>query len=598
MTDSVNMNWQEGDGMAATIANLYCSWRSLRQTHLSRIAEVEQYIYATSTKDTTNSSNPWSHTTHIPKLTQIYDNLGANYNSALFNMRDFFTFDAAVEDDMLKGKRQAVVDYLTTKHDASGFKARMKTCLDNWVRSGNAFAQVEYVRETRLNPVTNAEETTYEGPRIVPISYYDIEFDPTGTEFAKTPKIVRAVQTMGAFLRSVEENPMLRYKPEGIEKVRMLRNQTAGFTSEDWQKFTQMNMDGFSSYGSYIGSGKVELLTFYGDFYDPTDNTLYKDHIITVADRRFILRCVPSSDYGNIGQIYHVGWRKRSNNLWAQGPLDNLVGMQYMIDHLENAQADAFDQMLSPDEVYIGQVQTIKEGPVRKHFIDDAEGDVKQLAPDATVLQADFKIQLKEAQMEAYAGAPREAMGIRTPGEKTKFEFATLTEAASRMFQVKIEDFEEGFVEPILNAELEIAQRNLSTPDLIKTFDNDFGAEMFKKITKDDITVKGKLTPRGASHYARLQRLVSELNTFSQVLANDPALAQHFPAQERAKLWEELLGFKRYGLMQPFGQIAENLEGQKIQQAAQDEMGKHMAGQAALGDAEMDAGALMASEAE
>jgi len=589
MTDSVNLVHLEGDGMAATVANLYTTWRSLRQVHLTRMAEVVQYIYATSTKDTSNSTNPWSHTTHIPKLCQIYDNLGANYKSALFSQREFFTFDPSVHDDMMKGKRKAVVDYLTTKHDASKFTDKMKVLLDEWVRGGHCFAQVEYVRETRLNPLTKAEETIYEGPRVVPISNYDIEFDPTASDFASTPKIVRTLQTLGAFIRSVEENVDLKYSAEGVAKVKELRASTAGFSADDWMKFTQMNMDGFSSYGGYIQSGKIELLNFYGDFYDPSTGVLHRDQIITVADRRFILRMASSSDFNNIGQIYGQPWRRRPNNLWGMGPLDNLVGMQYLIDHLENAQADAFDQMLSPDEVYKGQVQTVVDGPVRKHFIDDAEGDVSQLRPDATVLQADFKIQLKEAQMEAYAGAPREAMGIRTPGEKTKFEFATLTEAASRMFQVKIEEFET-FVEDILNAELEIAQRNLSTPDLVKVFDDDFGVQAFKSITRDDITVKGKLKPRGASHYGRQARIVSELNTFSQVLVGDPSLAVHFPALERAKLWEELLGFSQYSLMKPFGQIAENLDGQKMQNAAGDEMDKHMAGQASLGEAEMAAG--------
>lgn len=41
--------------------------------------------------------------------------------------------------------------------------------------------------------------------------------------------------------------------------------------------------------------------------------------------------------------IVHAGWRYRPDNLWAMGPLDNIVGMQYRIDHLENLKADAMD---------------------------------------------------------------------------------------------------------------------------------------------------------------------------------------------------------------------------------------------------------------
>jgi len=101
--------------------------------------------------------------------------------------------------------------------------------------------------------------------------------------------------------------------------------------------------------------------------------------------------------------------------------------------------------------------------------------------------------------------------------------------------------------------------------------------EGFRKITRDDIMVKGRIRPVGASHYARQSRLVQELASFSNVLAGDPELKLHFPALERAKLWEDLLALRRYSLMKPFGQVAENVELQKIQQASADVMDKHMA---------------------
>ena len=43
-----------------------------------------------------------------------------------------------------------------------------------------------------------------------------------------------------------------------------------------------------------------------------------------------------------------AGWRPRPDNLYAMGPLDNLVGMQYRIDHLENLKSDVFDQIAYP----------------------------------------------------------------------------------------------------------------------------------------------------------------------------------------------------------------------------------------------------------
>jgi len=53
-------------------------------------------------------------------------------------------------------------------------------------------------------------------------------------------------------------------------------------------------------------------------------------------------------------------------------------------------------------------------------------------------------------------------MGFRSPGEKTKYEVQRLENASARIFQNKINQFEEQIVEPLLNAMLELARRNLA----------------------------------------------------------------------------------------------------------------------------------------
>jgi len=583
---SVELAGLEPNQLAAHVSSLYEQWHTSRVEHRKRLAEIKSYIYATSTKETTNVSNPWSHTTHIPKLTQIKDNLGAQYSSALFGRDEFFSFEPGDAEAAVAGKKKAINAYLLTKHKYSKFRSVMKQLLDDWVETGNCFVQLQYVREMGKDRQGNAV-VVYEGPKPFRISPYDIEFDPTAIDFASTPKVVRQVITRGEFFRNVEEMPELMYDPAEVDRMKMFHSTVSTMKADDIEKINQSTLDGFGSYGQYITSGKVELLHFYGDIYDPVEMKLHKDAMITVVDRRFLLRNVCASDFGNIGQIYHSGWRKRPDNLWSMGPLENLVGMQYLIDHLENARADAFDQMLSPDEVYIGQVDTVQDGAVRKHYIDDGEGSVTQLRPDATVLQADFQIQVKEAQMEAYAGAPREAMGIRSPGEKTAFEIESLQNAAGRLFQVKIEDFEV-LVEDLLNGEIELGQRNLSVSDLVEVMDDDFGVVDFMKITREDLLARGKLRARGASHFARRSQLVRELSQFGQTLQADPALAVHFPALERAKMWNELMGFERFSVMQPFGQIAEEVDKQKMMQSAQALVEQDQAAEGAVAAAEQE----------
>src|SRR5687768_5745478 len=72
------------DRLASDIANKYHEWQSFRASWLDTVKEVREYVFATDTRHTTNSSLPWKNRTHIPKLCQIRDNLHANYMAAIF----------------------------------------------------------------------------------------------------------------------------------------------------------------------------------------------------------------------------------------------------------------------------------------------------------------------------------------------------------------------------------------------------------------------------------------------------------------------------------------------------------------------------------
>lgn len=570
MARGIELHGYQPERIAEDISQLYEQWQAGRNPWKDRVAEVVQYVYATSTRETSNVANGWSHSTHIPKLTQIHDNLGANYAAALFQRREFFTFDPANADEATAAKRKAIVNYLNTKHDYSGFMEVMTQLLNDWVQTGNCFVRVEYVREQEEDPTTGEQVVVYEGPRLYRISPYDIVFDYTAVSFAKSAKVFRQLMSRGDLLRKVDEEPETGYDPAVVQKLVEFRSVVMGYKDSDINKLIQMRFDGFSDAASYFRSGQIEVLEYIGDIYDSVTNELKRNRLITVADRRFVLRDRAMTDYQGFGQIYHAGWRKRPDNLWAQGPLDNLVGMQYLINHLENARADAFDQMLSPDRVHIGQVQIEQDGPVTNYYIDDGNGSVQNLAPDATVLQADLQIQIKEAQMEAYAGAPREAMGFRTAGEKTAFEVQQLATAASRLFQVKIEQFERELVEPVLNGELQVSVKNLSGADVAKVMDDDEGVIEFLTITKEDLTARGKLKARGAAHYAKRAQLIQELQQFGTILAADQEMKVHFPAKARAKAWSDALNFDNLELFMPYGAIEERLELQQRMRAAQD----------------------------
>jgi len=405
----------------------------------------------------------------------------------------------------------------------------------------------------------------YVGPKLVRISPFDIVFNPTAADFKSTPKIVRSLKTLGELKRLIDENPTNNFYKKVLERSLAART-TVLNSGDERYKDDGFVADGFSNIRHYYESDYVEILTFYGDVYDKEAGKLHTNRIITIVDRAYVLDNAQNPSWLAGSPVYHAGWRDRPDNLYSMGPLDNLVGMQYRIDHLENLKADVFDQIAYPVLKIKGDVEDFEFEPGARIYMGE-EGDVGYLAPDPTALQADLQIQILENKMEEMAGAPKQAMGFRTPGEKTAFEVQMLQNSASRIFEHKTAHFERSFLEPVLNNMLEIARRNMNMSDLVRSIDEDYGVELFKTITKDDITASGKIVPIGARHFAERARRVQSLQQLYQIKLADPSVAAHMSGKEFARILSEELGEPTL-----FGEnimVAEQLETQQAVQEAE-----------------------------
>jgi hypothetical protein len=173
--------------------------------------------------------------------------------------------------------------------------------------------------------------------------------------------------------------------------------------------------------------------------------------------------------------------------------------------------------------------------------------------------------------MEEMAGAPKEAMGFRTPGEKTKYEVQRLENAASRIFQNKIKQFEEQILEPLLNAMLEMARRNLTGSTTIKVFDDDLKAATFKTLTVEDITGVGRIRPIAARHFAEQAELIQNLTSLSQSQLW-ATVQPHFSGVKLAKLFETSFDIEDKEIVIPYVALAEQAEGQRLAQAHQEQV--------------------------
>lgn len=336
------------ESLASTVTSLWTKWDAARRVWLEEKKELREFLFATDTRKTSVSKLPWKNSTVTPKLTQIRDNLHANYMAALFPNERWFDWVPSERDPNLQEKREAIVAYMGQKLKSSGFELTVSQLVYDYIDYGNVIAGHEFISDTKSigDPKTPETVNLYTGPKAFRVVPTDVVFNPLAEEFAKSPMVRRVLKNIGDLINDVETKPTLGYDSAVVEKVKEFRS---AFRDNPEEIINDgLAVDGFGSIEEYLNSGTVELLEFWGDIYDPSTGNYHKDVVITVVDRKWVLRNMPNESWLGKKPFVHCGWRLRPNNLWAQGPLDQLIGMQYRIDHLENLKADVFDQIAHP----------------------------------------------------------------------------------------------------------------------------------------------------------------------------------------------------------------------------------------------------------
>jgi hypothetical protein len=560
MNENVQVSFNN-DALANKIADMWTRWDTARSVWKSDKQELRNYLFATDTRKTSNSKLPWKNSTVTPKLTQIRDNLHANYMAALFPSENWFFWEATDKGIELTKKRYAITNYMKQKLKASNFQLLVSQLVNDYIDFGNVIVTYDYVRDT-ISDDTGNVVSKYVGPKAYRINPTDLVFNPLSETFDKTPVVRRMLKSLGDLMTDVETKPALNYNKGILNKALQFRQNYRD--DPEFKKEINMAIDGFGSADEYLESDMVELLEFWGDIYDPDTKTLLRNQLVTIIDRKWVLRKQPNPMWTGSKPMFHCGWRLRTDNLWAQGPLDQLVGMQYRIDHLENLKADVFDLIAYPIMVVKGNtVEEFEYEPGATVFVGD-EGGLEFLRPDATVLQADLQINELMNRMEELAGAPKQAMGIRSPGEKTKYEVQSLENAAGRIFQSKVSWFERNILEPLLNGMLAESVRNFEGVERIRTVDEDYGTVSFVEVTKDDLMAAGKIYPLGARHYGEQARFIQELSQTMAAVQAMPTVAAHISGKAIAKALEENLGWQNYRIVQDNAMIFEQAETQRL----------------------------------
>ncbi len=576
------------DQLGCEIANYWMEWNGYKEDVKARWDELRRYLFATDTRSTSNAKLPWKNTTTIPKLCQIRDNLQSNYIAYTFPQSRWLRWEAFNKDANTKNKRDTITAYMQYVISQPSFKAEFNKCLLDYIDYGNAFAMVDW--EDQRVEGKDSIKVGYVGPVIRRISPLDIVFNPTTDAFENSPKIIRSLVTKGdakKLLKAMSTSDTQPAMEELWQYMREVRESVSGMAATGELKYQDafLDVDGFGNFRDYLNSNYVELLYFYGDLYDEESDELLENYIIVVVDRhKVLLKVLNPSTFGR-SNIFHVGWRVRQDNLWAMGPLENLVGLQYRVDHLENMKSDLLDLTTLPPLKIKGSVDAFEWGPMAKIFTSE-EGDVELMSPEAQALSVNTELQMKLMLMEELAGSPREAMGFRTPGEKTAFEVQRMENAASRIFHNKTRQCDEQFTERIMNCMLEMACRKQNDDVLVTVFDDEFKINTFRTIKASDISGAGRIRAVGARHFAETAEMVQSLTNFYQTaIGQDPDVRQHISAIRMAQvMFDDLLEMKDYSLVIPYIRLAEQADAQKQVNALQEMVSQDAATPTGIGD--------------
>ena len=555
--------------LVTDVVSKWDSWNTQRRGWLNEKQELRKFLFATDTSTTSVGALDWKNRTTLPKLCQIRDNLHANYLSALFPNDEWLVWEGYTTKDEEKKKKVAIQAYMANKARESGLRETASELLYDYIDYGIAISDTVWINEKKLDPDDGGLIPNYVGPKAIRRSPLDVVFDPTAPSFKDSVKITRSIISIGELLKRAESGE--EWYKDALAVAKNNRSKFLAYNKDDFDKADAFSVDGFGTYQEYLGSGNVELLELEGTVHSLEDDEILDDYIITIIDRHTIVRKEPIPAWKRGGMKVAASWRKRPDNLYAMGPLDNLVGMQYRIDHLQNAKSDAWDLIVNPMFKIKGSVQEFEFRPGGEVQMDTDADVTPFIVPDAA-LMASSEIEFMMSLMEEFAGAPKQAMGVRTPGEKTAFEVQALENAAGRIFQEKITQFEVELLEPTLNNMLLVAVKNFNVSDTVRVMDDVVGVSTFLEIKKEDITATGKLRPIGARHFAHRAQLIQNLTGIS----NTPIWAKiqhHVGDKVLARLVEDSLQLHRFQLISDNAALFDQADTQRIAQTLQDEVG-------------------------
>lgn len=541
------------DGEQSFIDELILQFTNMENARASADREAQElmdFLDATDTTTTSNSDLPFKNTTTLPKLAHLYQMMVTAYMEHLIPNRNWVDFVGFDNDAMIDEKRQAVKAYVRGKAEASNLNGTIERLVEDFVVRGYAVTHNRHVKNTTTT-VENRTITNYTGTVAERVSPSDVYWDVTASTLPRATKVIRTLYTMGGLKKEIRDGTFPLMTEEDFQQLREERRSVREALSDGYngrRKYDSLYKKGYGDMLNYINEGVVEVLRFYGDFYDEENDELWDNYEITLIDRKIIGRKESLNNWQGSQALHITVYEFQKDSLAPIGPLHRLVGMQYKLDKRENFREDMHDKFLSPTLKKIGDVREkgTRGGPDHEFEVEEG-GDAQWMTPPSEVLNQDNAVLLIMQLMEDLSGAPKEAIGQRTAGEKTKFEVQLLDRGQNKTFRNKVKKFERELLSPTLNDYLTQGRQHLDAADLVKTFNTALGSSKFVQITADDLNLNGEMVAQGATIFAEKANTLQLLERIAQGPLGQ-VLAPHMSRTQLMRAVEMLGDIEQYDL--------------------------------------------------
>lgn len=477
----------------------------------------------------------WRHKLTGAKAYEAVETVVGYLMAATFPNRDWFDLEPLepyVDDNMTLAR--LIRKHITNKLDECGFKSQYAVFLRQLVITGTSVLALPWRNEEARSykrtreegpdgPMYLAEEMLeccYDAPDIQVLDMFDCYVDPYSTDPNNSAFIRKVHKTKGELINLAKAGT---YDLDPMDVVEI--SQGTGYNTSSSRKYLLTSFEGVET-RTWSPADTVELIEFWGDYYDSDNGEYIKDCVITLLDDKVI--GYEENPYW-CGKPFVIGTYSRTGHTpYGFGGIQPILGLLHQLDIITNQRLDNLelnvngmwtlraDGVLQPNEVYTE--------PGRVFLVGD-HNDLQPLAPQnqmwtVTYQEAGLLEQTIDKSFGTgnYISANQQRSGERV----TAAEVAAVRDAGGNRLSTIHKHIEESVLYIFLAKLHSLVQQFTINPVKVRVAGEGADEYNYWELEPTDLNLPVKLRPIGSDNVIERKNYVQSRLEFVQAVAQLP----------------------------------------------------------------------------